>query len=336
MRLESTKRGACAIAQRRRLDQRPPPAPSSESLSASDPGTADRGRPRSQRGFTLIELVAAVLIGSVMAATLVVFFKPAVDGYLASRSRADLTAQAATALRRITRDVRIAVPNSIRTPGSQCFELLPSSGGGRYRTGPDTVNDSAPGCSPGSACAAALDPAQAVTSFDVLTPFASLPSVGDWVVVGNQTPAEAYAGSNRAAITDVGTPTASQGRHRLAVTSLQVPPGYDGARFTLVSNTQRAVFYVCSGADGTLDAQGNGKGTLYRLQNYGFNAAYPSACPSTTGADVLATQLRSCSFVYDPIQGATQQNGFVWIELDLAQRGEAAHLAMGAHVANAP
>ena len=269
-----------------------------------------------------------IVIGSVMAATLVVFFKPAVDGYLASRSRADLTAQAATALRRITRDVRIAVPNSIRTPGSQCFELLPSSGGGRYRTGPDTVNDSAPGCSPGSACAAALDPAQAVTSSDVLTPFASLPSVGDWVVVGNQTPAEAYAGSNRAAITDVGTPTASQGRHRLAVTSLQVPPGYDGARFTLVSNTQRAVFYVCSGADGTLDASGTARGTLVRLSGYGFNASYPSACPSVAGGQTVLTGLSRCTITYDPNQGATQQNGFVYLQLDLTRRNESVSLVV--------
>jgi MSHA biogenesis protein MshO len=103
-----------------------------------------------------------------------------------------------------------------------------------------------------------------------------------------------------------------------------------------VPNNQRAVFYVCSGADGTLDAQGNGKGTLYRLKNYGFNAAYPAACPSTAGADVLATRLRSCSFVYDPNQGATQQNGFVWMEIALARSGETAHMTMGAHVANGP
>ena len=74
---------------------------------------------RAHRGFTLIELVLVVVVTSVMAATLVVFFKPAIEGYLVSRARADLTDQADTALRRMVRDVRLAVPNSVRTPGSQ-------------------------------------------------------------------------------------------------------------------------------------------------------------------------------------------------------------------------
>lgn len=296
---------------------------------------------RAWRGFTLIELILVIVIGSVMAAALVVFFRPAIDAYLASRARADLTDQADTALRRIVRDVRQAVPNSIRIPGSQCFELLPTSGGGRFRTEPDTVGDVGPNCLPGADCSAPLDPSQATRVFDVLTPLAVPPAVGDWVVVGNQSPGDVYGGANRSDIIAVTTPApgtgaAAYGRHRITVTPKQFPLGYDGGRFTVVPNAQRAVFYVCSGADGTLDAQGNGKGTLSRVMNYGFNAAYPSACPSSTAGDVLATRVRSCSFVYDPNQGATQQNGFVWIELDLARRGESAHTAMGAHVANGP
>ena len=288
-----------------------------------------------QHGFTLVELVMVVAIAGIIAATLVVFFRPAMENYLASRARADLTDQAETALRRMVRDMRVAVPNSIRTPGSLCVELIPTSTGGRYRSGPDTVNDAA-SCT-AATCSAPLDSSQATTAFDVLSPLSSVPAVGDWVVVGNQNPSDVYAGVNRAAIASaVTTPAAAFGRHRISITSTQMPVGYDGGRFSVVPNAQRAVFYVCSGADGTLDANGNGKGTLYRLMNYGFNATYPAACPSTAGAAVLATRVRSCSFVYDPNQGATQQNGFVWMELDVARNNESAHLALGAHVSNAP
>ena len=292
----------------------------------------------STRGFTLIELIFVIVIGSTMAATLVVFFKPAVDSYIATRARADLTHQSDTALRRMVRDVRLAVPNSIRTPGSQCFELVPTSTGGRFRTEADTINDSGPNCTPGPGCSAPLDTSQATTVFDVLTPLSATPAVGDWVVIGNQTPADVYGGVNRAAIVApvAAAPNAAYGHQRITIASTQFPLGYDGARFNVVPGAEQAVFYVCSGADGTLDASGNGKGTLFRLSNYGFNAGYPSACPSTGSADVLATRVRSCSFVYDPNQGATQQSGFVWMELDLAHQGEIAHMTMGAHVANGP
>lgn len=280
-----------------------------------------------------------IVIGGVMAATLVVFLKPAMDGYLATRARADLTEQADSAVRRIVRDVRLAVPNSIRTPDPACVELVPTTTGGRMRSGPDTVNDSGPNCTPSATCAAPFDSSQATTVFDVLSLLATVPLPGDWVVVGNQNPTQVFSGANRAVISSVTTPAVTQGRLRITVPSTQFPLGYDGARFTVVPAAQGPVFYVCSGADGLLNASGDGKGTLYRMMNYGFNATYPTICPANpaaSGADVLATRVRSCSFVYDPNQGATQQNGFVWMEIELSHLNESAHLVMGAHIANSP
>ncbi len=68
----------------------------------------------------------------------------------------------------------------------------------------------------------------------------------------------------------------------------------------------------------------------------GFNAAAPGACPATAGADVLATGLRSCRFLYTANQGATQQSGFVSVQLELTRSSETASLVFGAHVANTP
>jgi MSHA biogenesis protein MshO len=156
------------------------------------------------------------------------------------------------------------------------------------------------------------------------------------VVINNQISNDVYEGNNRSAITALATPSAtSQGKLRISVDPLSVPAGYGGGRFMVVDKDQEAVFYICSGADDTLDAQGNGKGTLYRLKR-SFDATYPSSCPAVTGADVLATRVRKCTFVYDPNQGATQQNGFVWLNLVLARNNETASLSMGAHVMNAP
>ena len=291
---------------------------------------------RHAAGFTLIELTLVIVIAGILAATISVFMRPAIDSYIATGNRAELTDQADTALRRMLRDIRLGVPNSVRTPGSQCVEVVPTASGGRLRMGPDTVNDVSAGCTPGANCAAPLDTGQATTVVDALTPLSSTPAVGDWLVLGNLNPNDVYAGVNRAAITGVATPAATQGRVRLTVASTQFPPGYDSGRFAIVPNAQKAVFYTCSGADGTVNASGDGKGTLYRSSNYGFNAAYPSSCPSVAGADVVATRVKSCTFVYDPNPGATQQYGFVWIDIELARNNETVGLASGAHVVNAP
>jgi MSHA biogenesis protein MshO len=283
---------------------------------------------RRQRGFTLIELIMVIVIGAVLAATLAVFLRPAFDSWIALRNRAELSHQATSALRRMRDEVRLAVPNSIRTPGSQCIELVPTLTGARLRRETDTV----------TAGSMPLDTSTATTQFDVMTTFSTTPNIGDFVVIDNQNPGDIYSGTNRAAITAAVTapPNLSFGQHRITIASTQFPPGYDGNRMVVVPNSQQAVFYVCSGADGTLDASGNGKGVLARLSRYGFNGAYPSACPSAASGEVLASSVKSCRFIYDPAQGATQQSGFVSMQLEVTRNSESASLVVGAHVANVP
>lgn len=292
-----------------------------------------------QRGFTLIELIVVIVVGSVMAATITIFLPPAFKSFRDTRNRSDLVDQTDTALRRMLRDVRMAVPNSLRMPNASCFEMVPTMAGGRYRMDSDAsgTGDASPNCGT-SACSAFIDPAQATTQFDTLTTLSTTPAIGDWIVIDNQNVNDVYSGSNRSDITATVTNSSAawQGKQRIVITPIQFPSGYTGGRFGVVPNNQKAVFYVCSGADGSVDASGNGKGTLYRLKNYGFNAAYPSACPSTASADVIATNVRACTFIYNPNQGATQQSGFLWLELSIARNNETAYLAQGAHVMNVP
>ncbi|MBQ0937055.1 type II secretion system protein [Ideonella paludis] len=281
-------------------------------------------------GFTLIELIVVMVITVIMSVSLVVFFRPAIDGYFLSQTRDDLMQAADNAIMHMANDVRAAVPNSVRTPNNQCFELVPTVAGGRYRAGPDTVNDAA--CT-GAGCSAWVDTSAATTTFDVLQHSGRDAQVGDWVVINNQNANDVHAGSNRSQITAVSTPAAALGVKRFTINSLQVSPGYDGARYQVVSNNEQSVTYSCLGADGTLDAKGNGKGELRRKINT-FATAVPTSCP-LDGYIVTRNVLR-CNFVYDPNQGATQQSGFVWMEIEVARAGEKANLSMGAHVSNVP
>jgi MSHA biogenesis protein MshO len=103
---------------------------------------------RPERGVTLIELVVAmVLVGIIVGA--VVFFLNPLRQSTDLALRAELTDIADNALQRIGRDVKLALPNSIRidsttVPGSVFVEFIAVRTAGRYRAeggGPTIVGE---------------------------------------------------------------------------------------------------------------------------------------------------------------------------------------------------
>lgn len=292
----------------------------------------------SSRGFTLVELVMVMVITGIIAATGVVFFKPVINSYFAAQRRAALTDMADTALRRMGREIRSAVPNSIRWPNNQCIELVPTSTGGRYRMASDTVNDTpAPlPCTPSATCSAPLNITQPVTQFDVLSPMpaspnVNAPAVNDWVVIDNQNTNDVYAGVDSSQITAITTPAATAGLTRIAINSKQFPSGYTGGRFTIVPNNggNPVVDYVCSGVG---IASGNGTGTLYRVTRP-FNSTNPPTC-STTNGFILVSNVQTCNLIYNASTDGTQQNALVWMELQITQSNESVTADYGVHVDN--
>ncbi len=300
---------------------------------------------RAQLGFTLIEVIMAIILLSVISAGVAKFIRPATEAYINTRARAELVDQANSAARRMILDVQRAVPNSIRSPQTTCFELVPASTGGRYRMAADTAHDSPSPCAtPSATCAAPLEATQTTTVFDSLTRMTPAPAANDWVVVNNQNGNDVYtAGVNKAQIQSVVTNAVgnTQGAHRITLqTSQQLAQGYDGGRFLVVPSDQLAVYYVCSGA-GSSGTEGTG--TLYRLKAYGFyqngysgtNAA--GTCPNISGdSAIVATKVKSCKFIYNPSQGATQQSGYISMDIEVMRNNETVHLSTGAHVSNVP
>jgi len=277
------------------------------------------------RGFTLVELVMVIIITGVLAAALTVFMKPAIDSYFDTRRRADLTDMADTALRRMSQDIRSAVPNSIRSVTASCFQLVPTIAGGRYRMDMNTA------ATPGTW----IDTSTVTTDFDVLSPLWDVTNpppllpvaVGDWVVIDNQNGDDVYSDPSPAMARITGfvtAPLADVGvyQHRITVATKQFPTGYDGGRFVIVRDTEQTVFYNCVGSK------------LYRTVAE-FSADQATTCALDSGA-VVATDVSSCTFVYDPNHGATQQSGFVWMRLELSRADESIALAHGVHVDNVP
>lgn len=89
------------------------------------------------RGFTLVEMIVVIAIAGIVASMLLLFFMKPFQEYVDMRRRAELVDTAESALRRMARDLRIALPNSVRVTNSStgfALELLPIIDGGKYTT----------------------------------------------------------------------------------------------------------------------------------------------------------------------------------------------------------
>ena len=92
--------------------------------------------PKSHRGFTLVEMIVVMVITGIIGGMVAMLIHAPVQGYVDSARRAEMSDIADTARGRLGRDLRTAVPNSVRTPspaGSTDIEFLPTRDGGRYR-----------------------------------------------------------------------------------------------------------------------------------------------------------------------------------------------------------
>ena len=265
------------------------------------------------RGFSLIEMIVVIAITGIIAAAVAIFIRRPVEGYVDAARRAGITDIADTALRRITRDVRSALPNSIRVvespSGSGVFylEYLETSSGGRYRSQPDSGGGGN-----------VLDFTGGASLFDVIGPMPAF-SGGESIVIYNLAAsgatANAYAGDNRATY-------ASNTATTITLSATKTFPfASPGKRFQVV---RYPVTYEC---DPTAQ-------TLRRYWGYAIAAAQPTP-PAGGGNALLATGVAACSFSY-AVSAATQRVGVLALTLQVAQGGESVRLFQQAHVNNVP
>ena len=84
-------------------------------------------------GFTLVELIVVLVILAILASTSVTFVVRVMDGYYTTQNRSALIDKARPALERMTRQLRGALPYSVRIVNDgNCVQFMPIAAGGNY------------------------------------------------------------------------------------------------------------------------------------------------------------------------------------------------------------
>jgi MSHA biogenesis protein MshO len=280
-----------------------------------------------QRGVTLVELVVTLAVGSIVVAFMALFITGPMNAYSAQARRAELVDDADSALRFMARDLRGALPASVRVSSSgtvTAIELLATVDGARYRD-----------AGPLSNAALDLDFTAADGAFATTVPFTQLTlpwssrthylSVYNVGVPG----ADAYAMAN--VITPAGTTISiaqgSTANENLVTLSpaFKFAYGSPGRRIYLVSGP---VSYLCD----------TSTGLLTRYSGYTISATQPASASTLTTAGATAARIAAdvagCQFTYST--GTAQRNSLVTLTMQLTRSGESVQLLHEVQLANAP
>lgn len=279
---------------------------------------------RRARGFSLAEAIVVIVIIGIVAAMIAVFLQKPIQGYLDATRRAELSDIADSALRRIGRDLRLALPNSIRTTSPSAstvyLELLITKGGGRYRTQQTAAGAGTP-----------LDFTAGSTSFDVVGPImgpasGSAVQAGDQIVIYNLGPGFANADAYQTSSNNRATVASATSSSITLTASKLFPFESPGNRFQVV---QYPVTYAC-----TFDAANPAGGNITRYWGYAIQATQPTSFAGASSA-VVAKNIAACAMSYAP-NAILQRTGVVSLALQLMSSGESIYLMQEVHVSNVP
>ena len=289
-----------------------------------------------QTGFSLFELILVIVLLGVLASGAGLLITTPIQAYNDQLRRQQLVDQAEMALRQIARDIRQALPNSIRFQNvgaaGWVLEMTNTIDGARYR-------DEAGGVF--TTPADILDFSSADTNFNLLGNFnipapaapAEIALPGQRLVIYNTSSPNFYI--NVMAVGGAGVVTPSTSALTLSQNGIEQRIGINpGFQFSQSSPGQRV--FLIDGPISYICDPSAGQTKMTRYSGYNFQLNQPTTAASFGGQNGdVATQLSACSISYDP--GTAQRGGIVTLSLTLSDgTGEAITLLHQVHVVNVP
>jgi MSHA biogenesis protein MshO len=279
-----------------------------------------------QYGFTLVELIVVIVIIGIVAAVVGLFIGSPVRGFLDQSRRAALTDAADLALMRMARDLRSALPNSVRSSADgRAIELLRTLDGDRYRAEPPGLEDDR------------LTPGTADAAFDTLSPLGGsggIPAGARLAVYplgesGSQPYLDAVLTPQGMSIARSEVMVGATQESRITLGSPHVfPLDSPSRRIFLVEGP---VSYLCA------------DGLLLRYAGYPLQAAQPGTraaldgLTAAAGRSVIAegVETAACNLRYS-VSATSRRNAVARLSLVLEQEQERVRLLRQVHVDNSP
>lgn len=255
------------------------------------------------------------------------FITTPIQSFVDTSRRAELVDIADNALQRISREMRNALPNSvrIRTVGtSTAIEFLNTTTGGRYRARIDSGGGGEPLSGLGIDTFDALDGVIGAINPGPAGQANCLNGNSDCLVLYNTGIGlgyfNAYNGDNIAAITAVTATTITYNNGLGWSFPFPIPPSAS-QRFYVVDSP---ISFVCDSSTGQ----------MRRYDGYGISPVQP--VPPAVAGDMLADNVQTCIFTYAP--GLSSRHGLVTLEVTITDipSAESVTLQYQVHVMNVP
>tara|TARA_B110000211_G_C13935794_1_gene489304 strand:- start:4 stop:855 length:852 start_codon:yes stop_codon:yes gene_type:complete len=251
---------------------------------------------RTKRGFTLIELIMVIVVLGIISIGSLSFISNSAQGLVDTAERQAIASTATIAIEKVLREVRRALPNSVRTfpdGGNECLELVPILHSSEY---------------------VSIPTASAATSFESIKFVTANGTESGYVAVYPNSLMSVY-GNNES----VSATTATASTVGIPSADLQTLTFAAAATYRFPTESPRKRFFL---VDQPISFCDDADGRLWRYQNYGFNLDSTSSLPTSgTNRVLIADSLKTNSLKFNIIPAQLQRNSVVRMSLIIERGG---------------